>query len=102
MDPVVRQEFESSATPEEANVFWHKYISREKNEKHLIEKLAKTGYFGLGDYKEAATSLKKGLSIAAHSSASQNYFDTLDDWRGMENGLCRQIVRISPFLWHCW
>jgi hypothetical protein len=97
LDPNVRQDFESSGTPEQANAFWHKYLSKEKNEKWLTGELAGGKYFWLGAFDTAIAEMKSKISVATHPTWLQAYLDTLEDWELTDGLILSQPSEASHF-----
>lgn len=79
LDTTVMHDFESSGTPEKANAFWHKYLSKEKNERWLASELSRGKYVWLGVFDTAIADMKTKISVATHPTLLQAALDTLQD-----------------------
>lgn len=74
-------EYSECNTPEAANQFWHKYLSKEKTERYIEKQISEQGLCWLGGDKNIIGDMKKKLSLVAHPTFLSDYYETLSDWR---------------------
>lgn len=87
VDPSFRADFQAAATPDAANAFWHKHISKEKNEKWLKAHLATRGVSWLGADSDIVREMKEKMSLSTHPTLLQAFVDAQEDWREPADGL---------------
>lgn len=87
IDPKALEDFHAANSPELSNAFWHRYISKEKNEKWLERELTNKKHVWLGAWGEAIEELKLKVSITAHPSFLQACFDSREDWYSQSDSL---------------
>ena len=80
IDPQALEDFQAANSPETSNAFWHRYISKGKNEKWLEREFANKNHVWLGAFDKAIEELKLKVSITAHPSFLQAYLDSREDW----------------------
>jgi len=78
-DPVFRADFEAAVTPEEGNSFWHKHMSKEKNQKWLEANLPAQGVTWFGGDNDIVRAMKKRMSLSTHPTFWQAFVDARED-----------------------
>lgn len=87
VDQDFQDEFAQAGDPEAANRFWHKELSKGKNEKWLRAHLPARGIKWFGDDKPTIESMQRNLSLSAHPTSLLAAFDAQNDWRDPSDAL---------------
>ncbi|WP_440105492.1 hypothetical protein [Acidovorax sp. BL-A-41-H1] len=95
VDPAFRAEFQTATTAEAANKFWHKYISKEKNEKWLKEYFDARAISWLGADNEIVGEMKQKMSLSTHPTFLQAFVDAREDWIEPKDGLVLGTPSVS-------
>ncbi|WP_156933000.1 hypothetical protein [Desulfonatronum lacustre] len=82
IDHDILGDYTACTTPETANEFWHKYLSKEKTERYLKKQLQEGGFSWIGGMEDQIKDLKQKLSLVAHPTFIADYHETLSDWNG--------------------
>lgn len=75
-------DYTACSTPESANKFWHKYLSKEKTERYLRNQVQEGRVSWIGGVEDQINDLKQKLSLVAHPTFIADYHETLADWNG--------------------
>lgn len=84
-DIEVTREYQAASTPELSNKFWHKYISRGKNESWVEEYLNKEKIFCLRPHEKTLEEFKYIISTTSHPSFIQGNIDSQFDFDDLDN-----------------
>ena len=87
VDPSFRADFQAATSPEEANTFWHKHISKERNEKWLTQHFATRNVNWFGADNELVREMKTKMSLSTHLTFLQAFVDAQEDWLAPNDGL---------------
>lgn len=82
IDQDILSDYTACTTPEAANDFWHKYLSKEKTERYLKEQIQERGFSWFGGMEDQIKDLKQKLSLSAHPTFLVDCHETLADWNG--------------------
>lgn len=98
IDPDILINYTDCTSPESANKFWHKYLSKEKTERYLRNQVREGKFSWLGGMEEQIDDLKQKLSLVAHPTFIADYHETLADWNGgLEAGVVTEPLTSSYF-----
>jgi len=87
VDSSFRADFQAATTPDEANSFWHRHLSRDKNEKWLKEHFATCNATWLGADDAIVREIKTKMSMSVHPTFFQALVDAREDWLEPSNRL---------------
>lgn len=87
VDPSFQADFQAATTPEVANTFWHKHISKEKNEKWLKKYFGARDMNWLGADNKVVREMKTKMSLSTHPTFLQAFVDAREDWLEPKDGL---------------
>jgi len=98
IDQDILSDYAACTTPEAANEFWHKYLSKEKTERYLKKQMQEGGLSWFGGMEDQVKDLKKKLSLVAHPTFLADYNETLADWNGQpETSVITEPLKSSYF-----
>lgn len=82
IDQDILIDYTACTTPEAANKFWHRYLSKDKTERYLRQQMKEGGLSWIGGMEDQINDLKQKLSLVAHPTLIADYHETLADWNG--------------------
>ena len=95
-DEEARQEFEKSITPDLSNIFWHKFVSRDKCERYIKKEVLSRDLLWLGNSnRQFFEDAKKKLSVSSHPSLLSVMFDASHDLENMNESLTKRSTANS-------
>ncbi|MFN3882147.1 MAG: hypothetical protein ACK4L8_12040 [Nitrincola lacisaponensis] len=98
IDQQILSDYTACTTPDSANKFWHKYLSKEKTERYLKNQMQEGGLIWIGEMDEQIKDLKQKLSLVAHPTFLADYHETLSDWNGqLDNFVIMDPLKSSYF-----